>query len=467
MTDKLLVPFEHEGLWWEPERPDARLSGTLSYDPVDGCKLSLLGQFSPAESLVNPLLATLPVLHGVLKIGRKVSLFENLSAGFHIRAPGISTESYWPNIALLGDHIDSLDNYYTSECEFSLTNLEEWLDHKPFGLKYKQGNSKKFTLKVQLPEPLSFPLPHINSTLTTAASYETRGGDVREFTVRAPSWLILKSGQAQTLQDHLEVVSRTRNFVALCLGERAYVSNLILRGAEEEITPGVTEKCRIECFYRQNPNPQIREKRVLRSGIRLTEFGLATGEILDRWFVLYDKIAEPLDILFALLYSDMYLSIRFLLAAQAAEALHRHLLPSTYIDETQYEEIRQELVDSIPDQVSPNLKAKLEGVLKYGNELSLRRRLKEISERLAEKEAGDIVRLDAAFINDVVNNRNYLTHYDKSLQEKAKTGEALYELYAKLTLTIMVVVFAELDAPMNLVKKYLQRHRLFGRYVET
>ena len=71
---------------------------------------------------------------------------------------------------------------------------------------------------------------------------------------------VSRNWQAQTFRDHLEVVSRTRNLVALCLGERAYVSNLILRGAEEEIVPGETEKRRIECYYRQSPSPQIREK---------------------------------------------------------------------------------------------------------------------------------------------------------------------------------------------------------------
>lgn len=467
MTDKLLVPYEHEGMWWEPTTSEKRLPGTLSYDPTEGCKLSLLGQFSPLESFGYTEVQTLPVLHGFIKSGVKVSLFDNLSMGFHIRAPGISTEDFSPRIALLGAHVDSLDNFATTECEFTFTNLEEWLNHRPFGIKYTTTGAKKFTLKVQLPEPQTFSLSHIDSVLTATASYHTSGGDMREFAIQTPSWLILKSDQAQTLSDHLKVVSQIRNLVTLCLGERVYISNLVLRGVEEETTPGVTEKCRIECYYQQNPSPQIRDKRILHSGMRLTDFGLAESEIIDRWFVLYDKIAEPLHILFALLYSDMYLSIRFLLAAQAVEVLHRNLWPSTYIDEVQYQGIRREIVDSIPEQVPPNLKARLKGVLQYGNELSLRRRLKEISRRLEKNGTADIMSLDSAFINDVVDNRNYLTHYDESLQEKAKTGEELYELYAKLILTVMVVVFAELDAPMTLVKERLQRHHLVGRYVKT
>ena len=268
MTDKLLVPFEHEGMWWDPAESDKRLSGTLSYDPMDGCKLSLLGLFSPLESFGQVNSTALPVLHGVLKVGSKVSLFDNLSMGFHIRMPGMSTEDFLPSFALIGAHIDSLDDHAISECRFSLTNLEEWLDHKPFSLKYTTGEAKKLTLKVQLPELQTFPLPHINSVLTASASYQTSGGDLREFTVQAPSWLTLNPNQAQTLQGHLEVVSRIRNFVALCLGERVYVSNLILQGDNEESNPEATERVRIECYYRQNPSPQGREKRILRSGIR-------------------------------------------------------------------------------------------------------------------------------------------------------------------------------------------------------
>ena len=180
---------------------------------------------------------------------------------------------------------------------------------------------------------------------------------------------------------------------------------------------------------------------------------------------LYDNITPSLDILFSIVYTEMYLEVRFLLAAQAVEALHRHLWPSSYVDEKQYEEIEQKLVRSIPDEISSDLKAKLKGVLKYGNEFSLRRRLNEISKILTEKGAEDIVGLDSTFINDVVNNRNYFTHYDESLHTSAKTGESLYRLYAKLILTVMVVVFMELGVSRELIKGKLRQHRLFGHYI--
>lgn len=85
MSDKLLVPFEHEGLWWRPAEPDERLPGTLSYDPVDGCRLSLLGQFSSLTSINDPLLREFAVLHGVVKDAGDVTLFDNLPTTFQIK----------------------------------------------------------------------------------------------------------------------------------------------------------------------------------------------------------------------------------------------------------------------------------------------------------------------------------------------------------------------------------------------
>ena len=467
MPDKLLVPFKHEGLWWKPDLPGERIAGTLSYDPVEGSNLSLLGQFGGLKKVGDPLSEKLPVIHGITKDTGEVTLFDNFSTSFRLTVPGISTEAFSPSFVFLGKLVDSPETYITPQCEFRLTNLEEWLDHRPFSIQFSQGEPKSLDLNVLLPEQQSFSLPHITSTLKAAASFQTRGGRVREFGVEVLSWLILEPNQPQTLQAHLKVISRIRNFVALCLGQRVYISNLVLRGAEEEVAPGKTQKRKIECYFQQNPSPTTPDKKTHLLGMTINDLGKAKSEIINKWFSLYDDIGPTLDILFSVLYTEMYLDVRFLLAAQAVESLHRRLWPSNYVDEMQYEEIEQKLADNIPNEVPSDLKAKLKDVLKYGNEFSLRRRLKEISQRLMEKGAENIVCLDSAFINDVVNTRNYLTHYDKSLQASEKREESLYRLYAKLALTVMVVVFTELGASKELIMEKLRHRRDIGHYVGT
>ena len=254
----------------------------------------------------------------------------------------------------------------------------------------------------------------------------------------------------------------------MCLGRRVYLSNIVLRDDDEEkVASEKPEKRIIECYFQQNPSPVAVDKKTNLSGMTINDFVEGKVEIINNWLSLYDDIEPSLDILFSILYTDMYLNVRFLLAAQAVEALHRHLWPASYVTEEQYEEIEQKLTDAIPNEAPSDLKAKLKDVLKYGNEFSLRRRLKEISQRLTEKGAEHFVCFDSAFINDVVNTRNYLTHYDKSLQASAKTGESLYQLYAKLALTVMVVVFTELGVSKELIMEKLRQHRHFGRYVGT
>lgn len=44
--DQLQKSFEYKGQWWLPEKPENRLFGTLSYDPIKGAKLAIFGSFA-------------------------------------------------------------------------------------------------------------------------------------------------------------------------------------------------------------------------------------------------------------------------------------------------------------------------------------------------------------------------------------------------------------------------------------
>jgi len=231
---------------------------------------------------------------------------------------------------------------------------------------------------------------------------EPSGKNIREFGIETPSWLDLEFNEPQSMESHLDLISRLRNFATLCLGERVYISNLIFRGPEEEVAPGEKHAPLIECFYAQNPRPEVREKKLLLSGVTTEDFGESAACVFDNWLQLYDKITPSLNVMFAALYVDMYIEERFLLACQSVEVLHRHLWPDSYVGEDEYNEIQAKLVESIPADVSEGLRAKLEGLLTYGNEFSLRRRLKDISDRWTSIGAEKIVHLDTAFINDVV-----------------------------------------------------------------
>jgi hypothetical protein len=132
------------------------------------------------------------------------------------------------------------------------------------------------------------------------------------------------------------------------------------------------------------------------------------------------------------------LDTMFMMSAQIAESYHRSLSTGIYMDQDEYEQnILPRLLANIPSELDDDQKMSLKNRLKYGNELSLRKRLQQLFNRIPENVqkciAGDI----RQFISKSVDTRNYFTHYDHDSQQKA--FENKYVLIAAERMRILVV----------------------------
>ena len=92
------------------------------------------------------------------------------------------------------------------------------------------------------------------------------------------------------------------------------------------------------------------------------------------------------------------------------------------MDEAEFEELVENLIEKCPEEH----KEWLSRELKYGNEVSLRKRLKDIIKPFRTV-IGNCTRRDN-LINRIVNTRNYLTHYDPCLESEAAEGQDLWNL---------------------------------------
>ena len=90
----------------------------------------------------------IPIIQGLLKEGAEVTLCDNTPSNFRLNAPGLTTEEFSPRVALLGKHIEDPAEEQFESCEFSLTNLEEWLSDKPFRFKFLDDQKRNFELRL-------------------------------------------------------------------------------------------------------------------------------------------------------------------------------------------------------------------------------------------------------------------------------------------------------------------------------
>ena len=162
--------------------------------------------------------------------------------------------------------------------------------------------------------------------------------------------------------------------------------------------------------------------------------------IINNWIEAYEKITPAFNLYFlAKMGMQTYLEERFMALVQGLEAYHRRTSNQKQMDEAEF----KELIDNLIDQCPQERKEWLKGKLQYGNEVSLRHRLKSLIEPFE-----DVIedwQKPKGLIDKIVNTRNYLTHYDLSLESKAAQGEDLWPLCLKMELLFQLYFLQLID----------------------
>lgn len=94
------------------------------------------------------------------------------------------------------------------------------------------------------------------------------------------------------------------------------------------------------------------------------------------------------------------------------------------------DDVFKKLTDSLIEKCPEDNREWLSGRLQHGNEVNLGRRIKRIIEPFSKRFGSSKVR--NKLIRAIVDTRNYLTHYDKSLEKKTATGRELWILCLKM-----------------------------------
>jgi len=135
--------------------------------------------------------------------------------------------------------------------------------------------------------------------------------------------------------------------------------------------------------------------------LKLEEISGHEAEYVSNWFKMAERLKPVADLYFGTLYNpSAYLDFNFLCLAHAAEAYHRHVIGGEDVPAEDHEKRMGEVVGAVPEQYQKWLREKL----RWSNELSLRRRLKELFSKWAHiltpdkvGDHGDVVRSIVSF----------------------------------------------------------------------
>jgi hypothetical protein len=196
---------------------------------------------------------------------------------------------------------------------------------------------------------------------------------------------------------------------------------------------------------------------------KFTDIEQNAGSIINKWMIAYDSIDSVLNLYFLSKFGrHKFWENKFLYLVQGVESYHRRTSNETWLDQADYDSIVETMISNCPDKYKEDFSKKL----KYGNELSLAKRLKNLMSPF--KKLFYPGKKRKYTIRKIVDNRNYLTHYDKESIQKLENGIKLPELCTTLEILLQLHLLKEIGLTDDkaIAKANIYKLRLIGFQIQ-
>ena len=446
----MIEKFEYDGIWWLPEKPDNKVSGKLKFHPVEGLKLQLIGSFKELKDF-NTFLQPLIIL-GIISNGGVITLYKCYESQSHMSVLGFLSSSFIASVAFLGCHFRKEEEIRFDFLSLNYSHLET--DSK--------NHLTKHEVIYSFPEKVEAKI----GNLSIFFDYNfTSGGDrLKEVNLKHTTFIKIKPSKSLHFNDYQDVCYHIQNFLSLAIGKAVFP--VIIKGKSERCSTksqnGKAVYPDIFIYYATNSLLEISSK-IYPFDMLFTFRDISDKfeSILKNWFEKAEMLKPVYDLYFGTLYNPrMYLQHQFLSMIQAVEAYHRRKFEGKYLSDKDFEPIYNRFKDMTNTlDVKASFKDALINRLRYGNEFSLRKRLKDLFAEYQDI-TQNFIKDENNFINRVVDTRNYLTHYDKKLRNIAD-GEDLYRITQKLETILQICLLYELGFDKKEIKILFLRNRRY------
>ncbi len=454
MADKLLVtPFETDGVWFLPDDPGRKKAGTLRYNQQQ-IELHLLDAFKHliGEVRAGDATHTYPVVLGSTREGDAITLLElyRSTMSFNFGSGGMSRpERLLSSWLVIGAHVSANCEY--PEISFRIPGLQIWLCQQVIHQSFTRNESTGepvFTYTIGGVKQEAIKVPSAESSLEWSQQWESKSDKFTSVNVAVSGWITVRPEKPQRLDWFFEQLNKISSMLAYISGTPMSPDCI---KASTENTPhyayifgnfGPIKLC---------PYVNTHEFFMLSNAM-----GVPLTEVVNKWFEIYPKIQMPSELALSVLASEkLWLHVEFLSLIQALEGFHRALYDGNYMDETAYKSVRKVLGEAIPQTLSSDHKDALRSRIRYGNQLSLRRRLDALSELVPQEQRTIIFGRGGKVPISWIDTRNYYTHWDEELRSNVLHTQEMYEANHRMKMFLRVLYLKRMGIPDNYILKAL------------
>jgi hypothetical protein len=324
-----------------------------------------------------------------------------------------------------------------------------------FSISDGSQDNDEIVIKYKPPEPIKFSVGDYKISIVIKNTYPTHTIVQKEASIKQTAYITIEPPEEKSFGEYWNIMHDIKNFLSLGVGEPVYL--LTIEGITEKNKQVIKDRSfykPVEVFYRFSDIPRIREMSPSQMLFTFKYVQDRFGVFLGNWLEKAHLLKPTYVLYFGTLYNPhLYLDSQFLSLTQAIESYHQRVYGKKYVSKETYEIMYDVLVNAIPEKTESRLKDRLREYLKYGNEFSLRTRIKEILNSYEEL-IGLFIKDEEKFVNDVVETRNYLTHYDKDKKPPSpvENYEELFQLIKNLRTIVEICLLKESGFSLEEIK---------------
>lgn len=408
MSIETVKPFRCSGYWWLPETPDERIAGTLTYTPQKGATLELFGSFAQATADFagfGPEIVWGESDHGVVTLHDCVLT--------HLSVGSTNNSRLRARNVFLGYHFASESDMNFEKLFVRYSNLDEWINRSGFDRKVLADSVlppwKKLTVIYEPPNAIQIAQsPDCNMAVEFHLSVPSLTYVQKKASILQENYVELTFPSLRSVRDCFETLFHLRNFLTLGISEPIYV--LQLRGYVQDCAEPIT------IFFEQRYMPEQLETILPPKMLFIfDEIAAKSDTFLKNWYSKRVSLKNAYELFFALINNPhMYADDRFLSMSRALESYHKEVI--------------------------------------YSKDRNLRVRLTEIL-NIFWSIANTFIQDKGAFLNTVMDTRNYLTHYDVKPKKNVVYGNALFFTAEQLRLLVEMCLLKEIGFTLDEIER--------------
>lgn len=421
---RLSDPIEKPGFFWLPDDPDQQYPGNLHISEAGEVTLKIVHR---------PTAAGPRALHSTTPFGehppRILGIVDNSAVTLQ-RCAAVDDPFYWLRImegyvavsrfrigaAFIGAPFpdDTPISFTRVDCSFE--SLGEWFSISGFRPEIKSDSeSADWSLHYAQPDNISVNLSdgirlgfvfHPSFSLPDYKMSQLSSGISQKIHVS------LTSERSLSFVDFFNILHKVQTF--LCLAMNKVPSLEWIRGYCKDRLDKLKREIPTDIFYHDQLQESQRESH---SSMVYTYRDISEDfeDAILRWFENYEKIQPAFGLyLSSRIGAHKFLNGIFLSLVQSLETLHRRTSSETAMAANEFDKLRTTVINAAPEERRKFMNDKLQ----HANEISLRKRLKQLICPFEDLFGTSSER--SSFVGNVVDVRNYLTHYDEAGEKKAK-----------------------------------------------